>query len=281
MTLALLALCSLPALALDLDPVLKVDIAASYWDEGAKVAAYPGVQARLWGEDGSLLFGDTFLRLDAVASVTPSYARLGPRVTFSPIAIFETSGWVLPSVYFGTFSSIKGFDDPDAIYTDELLDTLPRGAGWGTVYGGDATLRAKVGPIVVASWGTLQGWSFKADDKVSGAYWWEPESELLMGFSDLTWGVNAVLLYELMLDEEIGRKLYLGGTWNRSEAVETGDMYQRAGFLGNFALNEQWGFLLTVQAYIDDRVYTEPLPPYIGLRARWTMPKKDRGAAEG
>lgn len=270
--LSLLPLLSLPVYALELQPVLDVDLGASYWDEGAKIAAYPGVQTHLWGAEDSLLFGSTFLRLDAVASATPSYARLGPRLTFSPIAILETSAWFLPTAYFGTFSSIKGFDDPDAIYTDELLDNLERGPGWGTLWGAEATVQARLWHLVAASWGTVQGWDITAADRITGQYFWEPESELLIGFQDLTWSLNVVLLYEHVFDEELGRKLYLGGVYAQSTSVQTTDSFMRSGLLSNFALNRQWGFLLTVQAYLDDRVYTSPFPPYVALRARWTMP---------
>ena len=39
----------------------------------------------------------------------------------------------------------------------------------GTVWGGDATLQGKVGPIVVASWGVLRRWHTVPGDKVTGA----------------------------------------------------------------------------------------------------------------
>lgn len=276
MLAALLALClSSPVRAAAPEFVLQADVAGSYWDEGFKVAAYPGVQWRLWGEDGSLLFGDTFLKLDAVAEVTPSYARLGPRLTFSPIAVFEMSGHFLPSAYFGTFSSVKGFDDPATVYTDAVLDASPRDSGLGYVWGGDATLRGKVGPVIVASWAELRGWQLKPGDAVVGDYWWEPQSELLIGMTDQTWSINGVLLYEQVFDvagfEPGDRKLYAGAMFNRSSAVGTGDTFMRLGPMVNFQLNPSWAFLVLVQAYLDDRIYTDPLPPYIGARVRWTM----------
>lgn len=275
--LALSPLISLAAHAGGFEPVLKVDVAASYWDEGAKVAAYPGLQARLWGDDDSVLFGDTYLRIEGVAAATPSYARLGPRVVFSPIAIFELSAWALGSSYFGTFSSIKGFDDPAVIYTDDVLDTKARGGGWGTQWGTEATLRAKVGPIIFATYGDLKGWQTWASDVVVGDYYWEPESELLLSMDDLTWSINGVLLYAHDFDQSIGRKLYAGAMFNRATSVDTSDTFMRLGPMANFALNDQWAFLLLVQAYLEDRVYTDPLPPYIGARVRWTMPTKDEG----
>lgn len=267
-------LASPPAHALDLQPALKVDLAASYWDEGAKLVALPGVQAGLWGQPDSLLFGDTFLRLEALAEVTPSYGRLGPQLVFSPIAIFEMSAHYVGSAYFGTFSSIKGFDNPDAVYTTELLDTLDRDSGLGTRWGGDATLQGKVGPIIVASWGVLRRWHTVPGADVSGAYFWEPQAELLLAMDDWTWSINGVVLYEHVFDADIGRKLYIGGVIDRSAAVETGDVYARAGLLGNFAIDDVWSVLVTVQPYIQDRVYTSAFPPYAAFRVRWQLPQR-------
>lgn len=264
-----------PALAGGFEPMLRADLGASYWDEGAKIAAYPGMQAHLWGEEDSLLFGDTFLRVEAVAVATPSYARLGPRVTFSPIAVFEVSAHYLGSAYFGTFSSIKGFDDPDTIYTDEALDAEERGPGLGTVWGAEATLQGKVGPVVVATFGDVKGWDVWPSEVVDGAYWWEPEIELLLSRHDMTWAINGVLLYEHLFDESIGRKLYVGAMFSRATGIDTGDTWMRVGPMANFSLDRRWSFLLLVQAYLEDRVYTEPLPPYVGARVRWTWQRKE------
>ncbi len=263
-------LLSLTAHASPFKPMLRADLAASYWDEGAKVAAYPGVQKRLWGPDGSVLFGDTFLRIEGVAVLTPSYARLGPRVTFSPIAVFELSAHYLGSAYFGTFSSIKGFDDPDVVYTDDVVDAAVRGPGLGSVWGVEATLQGKVGPVIAATFGELKGWDVWPAERVQGDYWWEPESELLLSWHDNTWALNAVALYEHVFDEERGRKLYLGAMYSQSTGVDTGDRFARLGPMANIAFSDRWGLLILTQAYLDDRIYTEPLPPYIGLRLRHT-----------
>ncbi len=263
----LLLLCA-AALARPFRPMLRADLGVSYWDEGLKLAAYPGVQKRLWGEDGSLLFGDTFLRLEGVAAVTPSYTRLGPRVTFSPIAVLELSAHYLPSAYFGSFSSIKGFDDPGTVYTDEVLDGATRGPGLGQVWGAEATVQGKLGPVVVASFGELRGYDVWPAERVEGEYWWEPESELLLSRHDLTLSLNGLLLWEQIFDEEKGRKLYLGGMFSQSASVDTGDLWRRVGPLVNMSFDPRWSLLVLVQAYLDDRVYTTPLPPYLGLRLR-------------
>ena len=57
----------------------------------------------------------------------------------------------------------------------------------------EATLRAKVGPIIFATYGDLRGWNTWASDAVVGDYYWEPESELLLSMDDLTWSINGVL----------------------------------------------------------------------------------------
>lgn len=276
MIAALLLWCA-PARALDFQPMLRADLAGSYWDEGAKVAAYPGAQARLWGDPDSLLFGSTFLRLEGVAAVTPSYARLGPRVTFSPIAVFELSAHYLGSAYFGTFSSIKGFDDPGVVYDDEALDGSVRGPGLGSVWGVEATVQGKLGPVVVATFGDLRGWDVWPAERVVGEYWWEPEVELLLSRHDHTWALNGVLLYEHLFDEQKGRKLYLGGMYSQATSLDTADVWRRVGPMANFSLDSRWSFLLLVQAYVEDRIYTTPLPPYIGARARWTWQRPDAG----
>ncbi|RME22074.1 MAG: hypothetical protein D6798_16690 [Deltaproteobacteria bacterium] len=267
-----------PAAALELHPAMKADLGVSYWDEGLKLSATPGLQSDpLWGDPDSLLFGSTFLRLEVLAEATPSYARLGPQIVFSPIAILEVSAHYLGSAYFGTFSSIKGFDDPGVVYTDELLDTRPRDAGLGTRWGGEATLQGKVGPVVVAAWGVVRRWDTFPGDGVEGSYFWEPQAELLLAMHDWTWTVDGVVLYEHVFEAHAGRKLYVGGVFDRSTSVESGDTYMRAGLLGNLSLNESWGVLLTVQPYLEDRVYTRPLPPYVAARVRWTLAPPGEG----
>ena len=158
-----------------------------------------------------------------------------------------------------------------------MVAASPRGPGLGSRWGTDATLQGKVGPIVVASWGELQGWDTWPSAKVQGDYYWEPESELLQSWHDLVWTVNGVLLFEHDWPSPEGRKIYVGAMANRAASVDTGDVWARVGPMVNFSVDERWSVLVLVQPYLQDRIYTTPLPPYVAARLRWSWKARDPG----
>lgn len=259
----------LAAQAHALEPVLDVAIAGSYFPEGVRLSVTPGLKQPLWNRPDNVLFKDTWLRARLIADVTPSYARVGPEIGFSPVAVFELTGHYVVSPYFGTFSSIKGLPSADTVATDDLLDSLDARTGLVTRYGGEATLQAQVGPVVMAAWGGPQVWHTAPAEDV-GEYYYEPETELVLAMDDTTWQFNGVALYQHTIDDAIGRKLLVGSFTDYHMGVATGDTIFRTGLMGVFKPDDKWALLLLVLAQIEHRIEPTPFPPYLAVQARFT-----------
>lgn len=115
---ALLAVASAEA-----TPVAEVALAASYFRLGLKGTGELGARLPMpWKREGSLLLGDPYIRPQAWIEVTPAYARVGPEVIFSPLALLELRGSVVATRYFGTFTSLIGIDAVGDTYSDDALD---------------------------------------------------------------------------------------------------------------------------------------------------------------
>lgn len=261
--------------ALALEPVLDVSLAGSYFPEGAKVATRPGVKIPLWNQPDSVLFEDTWLRPRLILESTPSYARFGPELGFSPIAVFELSGGVMASPYFGTFSSVKPLVDPDAVPDDATLDPLDRHTGMLIRLQAEATIQAKAGPVVIAAWGGPQRWSMNTPAEAEGDYYYEPETELILAWQDTSWSLNGVLLYDHVLDEARGHEFLVGGYVDWHAGMATHDEIVRAGLMGVYRPTKSWAVVLLALAQLEHRDYTEPFPPYLALQGRWTLVRED------
>ncbi|MFT5680407.1 MAG: hypothetical protein ACI8RZ_001313 [Myxococcota bacterium] len=254
---------------------MNASVAASYWPLGLRFETAPGVKIPLWNQEDSVLFGDTSLKLECLCQATPAYARVGPKVTFSPIAILDLSAHYTVSPYFGTFTSFIGFDDPDTAWTPEVMDAKVedgnRGTGLATRWGTSATLKAKVGPIIVAANGELRGWELSTADNVVGGYLYEPETDLLLARSDTTRHTTAVLLYERELSAD--KAMRVGAMNSTTASMEAGGRMHRLGPMATLSTADgTWSYLLLVQAQLEHRVEVEEgkvFPPYVALRAKW------------
>ena len=266
----LFSLLALPALAAQ--TTFDASVAGGYWPLGLRFSATPGLKFPLWNQEDSVLFGDTFLQLECLCQATPAYGRIGPSVTFSPIAVFDVTAHYVVSSYFGTFSSLIGFDDPDTVWTDEVLDAEidagRRGTGWATRWGTDATLKAKAGPVIVALNGELLGWNIHAADNVEGQYVYEPQMDLMLAWKDQVRSTSAVLLVEKGLPEE--RTMRLGLLDSTSKALSTDSSIHRIGPLWTLD-SGVWSYLALVQAQLEHQLQ-EVVPPYLAFQVKYTMP---------
>jgi hypothetical protein len=119
----LLATLAAPA-AMAATPMLEASLAASVFNLGVAARVAPGMKFSLWNQPDNILFSDTFLKTEVGVDLTLVYARVVPKVTFSPIAVLEMSAHYGGSVYFGTFNGIVPFATPDAPNNEALFDTL-------------------------------------------------------------------------------------------------------------------------------------------------------------
>lgn len=262
-----LALATAPAHAAE--PTFDAALGVSYWGLGLRGAVRPGLKQPLWNQEGSLLFSDTFLHGYVGLEVTPAYARVVPTVVFSPIAVLEVTAHYAYSGWFGTFSTLKAFDRPDADYSDPVLAEMTGAPGTGHRYGGEVTLQGKAGPVIVALWGNAEHWVANPVGGRDGCCFYESERELLFGWEENYVAGNGVALYEADLGE--GRKLRVGNVTNWSKALSTDDVLLRSGLLAAYTMDEHWTFVLLSQPYLISRVYTTAFPPYTAGQVRWSM----------
>ncbi len=267
----LLSLLALPALAVE--TVFDANIAASYWPIGLRVAASPGIKIPLWNQEDSVLFGDTSLKATCYCQATPAYARVGGEVTFSPIAVLDLGGRYAYSPYFGTFSSVIGFTGPEEVWTDAVLDAKidagERGTGWATTWGAFATLKAMVGPVIIAANGDLTGWDMRPDDSVVvGDYIYEPQLDLLIARQDQVLATTSVLLFDKSDDDDRGMRVGVMDSYSR--AFATAATIHRVGPMVTLdTQGGKWSYLLLAQAQLDHRVESM-FPPYTAVRVKYT-----------
>ncbi len=259
----------------DLSPDFELRAALSLERLGLQADSRPGLRLGLWRQEGSLLFDDPFLKLQAQVFVTPAYVRAGPRVVFEPLAIFQLQVFALYDLYFGNFQTVVGYDDVNEAYGDNDAiedyvamdpDRQDRGSGWH--WGVAPTLKAQAGPLVIVANAEYSDWHVSAD--VPGNYVFEREYELLMGFDDQLIATNGLLLYAFEPWE--GATMRVGNlTTFRMALGDTEDQLLRTGLAAAASLNDgQLNPTLVVQAYLRDRAYTSPFPPFVGLMLRWS-----------
>ena len=264
---------ALSGIAAAVEPRLESSLGASVWSLGLRGQFRPGFTQHLWGADDDILFKDTYVRGLAEVSLTPSYGRVGPEIGFSPIAVLEMRAGVAFSEYFGTFSSIIGFEDADAAPTAEALqreaDLGYRDHGWGVRYSGGVTLQAQFGPVVIYTDGTLRHWSTHPGPAVRGAYFYEPEVSLVLAFEDTTFEGLGLLGYELP-DARDDRSLLFGSGTLWSFSTVAGDESLKTGLVGVYRFGgTRWQILGLVAPYLIDRSFTSPFPPYVAALATW------------
>ena len=256
------------------DTTLSANLGVSLFGLGLTAGVFPGVKVPLWNKEGNVLLEDTWVWAEYICTATPSYSRQGVRLRWSPIAVMELEGHAIISPYFGTFSSIIGFDSPDAAHTDDEIEAASdaggRGTGWATNYGGDATLQGKVGPIILALSGGWAKWDVHPAANVSGEYFFEPEYEVLLGWHDQTLSGTGVLLFAKEWDKPEGRRLLVGSMTSYRQGVSAHDEMLRTGLIGVFRFDMGWQALLIVQPYLKSRPYPT-FPPYIAAQAKRTF----------
>lgn len=267
----LFALSVASSLALAAEPTMEASLSASYWGLGSKIVARPGLKFPLWNKPDNILFSDTFLHAQLGVEVTPAYARIVPTVTFSPIAVLELQAHYAAFTYFGTFSTIKAFDDPQAVYDDPTLATIDGKPGGGQRVGGEATLQAKAGPMVIALWGDAERWSASPFSGRTGCCYYESEREMLFAWEETYLSGNGVLLYEHAFDAEKGKVMRVGVMANYNATVVTEDVLFRAGLLATYSPTKHWTAVLVAQPYLISRAYPTTFPPYLAAQIRWKM----------
>lgn len=117
-----------------------------------------GYQRRLYASDSAAL-KDNFLFLGAHPKLNPAGIKIGPSLELQPMSMLNLrASWDFVA-WFGLFNCVQSFRGPEFNYSDATLRTLGAYATTGSRLTLDATLQAKVGPIVIRNRLGFERWS--------------------------------------------------------------------------------------------------------------------------
>jgi hypothetical protein len=251
------------------EPILEASLGATVFSLGAGARVAPGLKWSLWNDPDNILFADTFLKAEVGVELTPVYTRAVPRLIFSPLAVLELSVHYAGTAYFGTFNGLVPFDSPDAPYSEVFFDNSEPIPGSSHRVGGNATLQAQVGPVIVVLWGDAERWTATPFSGREGCCYFEPERELMFNWEETYIGTGGVALYEVVFNKELGQLLRVGNMTNYQTALGTGDELLRSGLLAAYSPDKHWTVALMAQPYFISRQWPDPFPPYIATQVRW------------
>lgn len=282
------------------DWATRHQVAASYFPIGLRYAYRGEYRMPLWDDEASVLFEKTWLAPGIYFEATPAYVRAGPQIDFTPIAIFDVTAEAIGFAYFGTFSGVTVFDSPDAYFgaravqsakaegctstvgdpslcfPDAVIDHEHRLDGKNRSYGlrltVSPTLKAKVGPIIIAIPGEVHRFMVARPDGETGDWFYEPQLDALLGFKDTVIMSSPVLFYAIREDtDDDPRFFYLGLRGDYQTVLGSGDTTARLGPMAVFDPGVKRAvptLVVFTQAYLTSPIHPT-FPPYIAAAALW------------
>lgn len=144
------------------------------------------------------LLSGAHIATGVVHALTPAQTRLGGWVQYAPLSIFDLRAGVDPSVYFGTFDSLQGFDGYNEGFDSEARKGRAGGEpGFSVRTYVAPTLKLKAGPFVASAGAELEWWRASAERE----FFYEPTRDtLLKSGGDRIIRTTAVVLYRRALD---------------------------------------------------------------------------------
>lgn len=250
-------------------------VAVTWFPKGLRYAFSAEYQVPVWQSD-SILFQDTIIAPGTYAELTPAYARGGARVHFVPLAILDITAEALATGYFGTFSGVTDFDSADADYSEKVFDSGEiddrRNAGFGFKYGITPTLQAKVGKFIVAMPQEFTRFTMFQPDDARGAYWYEPQYDVLMKWDD-TLMLNSALAFWAFREktDDDARMFWLGARFDHLYVFGTEDRQLKLGPMMVWRPSKSLAvptIVVFTQLWIESRIH--PIaPPYMAGAAIW------------
>jgi hypothetical protein len=140
------------------------------------------------------LLSDAHVSAGLVSVTTPSAARLGGWIEYSPLSILDVRAGVEPGVYFGAFSSLLSFGaytDPYDRQTRNARHDLKSGTGLRSYV--EPAVKLKAGPVVARVGAEFERWSSSA----AGPLFYEPTRDtLLKADGDYMMTLTSVAMYQ-------------------------------------------------------------------------------------
>ncbi|MEC8379989.1 MAG: hypothetical protein VXZ96_06695 [Myxococcota bacterium] len=254
------------------EPALNLTTGLSTSRIGLSADFRYGIWQPMLEKKSSILRTNTGLKAQAVVNATPAFARVGGRVTFSPLAIVDLTAYGMADSYFGNFQTLIDYDTPDANYgtnsdiADYVDETGRQNSGRGWHMGGALTLKAKAGPIVIFLNEDVSQWRIQSPEAASGEWFFEREAEVMMSFGDEQYfNFNGLLMVE---NKSATRLLRVGSMTTHRQTAQAEDVLFRSGMiLITGQLQKQYAHTLIVQPYIESRAMTT-FPPYVAYAFR-------------
>ena len=259
----------------DVQPATNVAVGLSNWRVGFSIDARHGIRIPLFERDDSVLFQGTGLKAQAAINTSPAYFRGGGQVTFSPLAILDLSGYGMYDAYYGNLQTIVDYDTASANYGSNAdiatyVESNParQGSGTGWHTGGAATLKLKVGPVIVLSSTDVSYWDIQRDEAI-GNYFFEREKELMMEFGgDTLLQENALVLYEINFEEQQSN-LRVGSITTYRQTFRAEDVLLRTGLIAMYNQSNGLTHALLIQPYLQDRSFSGSFPPFAAYQFRY------------
>jgi hypothetical protein len=222
-----------------------------------------------WSDAGDRLRAGTFAGWGGDVEISPAYLRVGPRLSFSPLAVFEVSAQARLVQYFGAFGTLLSFSSTDSPYDEDAREARADEARAETGLDVDVRpeLRARLGPLVVANSWEIHYLHVPGDRP----FVYEPYFDLLVARGGWVWWTD-VVAGAFVWDPPGDRMALLAGMWTWSRAEKTGDRSSSVGPL--FAVKPVSGtfwpaVLVLTRAYLSDRLQ-ERGSIYFALGLRWS-----------
>jgi hypothetical protein len=218
------------------------------------------------------LFQDTVAGFGARVAATPAFTAVGPRITMSPIAVFDLdlqASWI---AYYGVGTGLLRFSE-----TEGKLDRERSARADDSVTGGAfqlsaaPTLKGKVGPVIAFYATQLAYTTITPGQEPAAPLTYEPFTDLVVEWQDVTFDHQGAVVLEVIPDDD-GPFLWVGGTVRDRMALGSGDRSTAAGFLIRGRPGKgPWPTLLNQTLFYLQDADRVGSAPSVALLAEWKL----------
>ncbi len=209
-------LASSSAQALDQPGVYyRQSIGFGGWPTGLMEETRLQYRAPLIRKDGSLMLNDTYAGAGVMVRATPAFTELGPRLSISPVDIFELELQASRLQYYSKTYALMGFDRAKNKLGSQRTERAEAGdgvTGGGWSFTASPTLKLRGGPIIL-----VDTWSIRVsriDQASPEPYTYDPWTDLVIAWNETTFEHEAATLFTA-IDSDDGGGTFWVGAWFR------------------------------------------------------------------
>jgi len=147
----------------------------------------------------SIVFKTTSAGVGAQVLAAPAFVVVGPRVSFTPIDVFDLNLKAARGWFFGNGLGLMPFDTLAGTLSQTRADRADDGfASQVWLLGAEPALKAKVGKVVIFDAWTIDYLDIDRPADVTSTYTYESLRDLVIGFEEVTFEHQAGVLYEAL-----------------------------------------------------------------------------------